>query len=340
MATASASPRPTWSALLEDLGAAWNGFWFSPGSVYPLAGLRILVGVLALYYVGSHSADLVHWFGRDGLLPTATVRQLTSPPSEDGSLPATLHLSYLNLLESPVEMWSAHVLGLLIIVLFTVGLFTRITGPLAAAVVLSYIHRAPMLTAQFESVLSMLLIYLAVGPSGQVWSLDAWRRLRASGGVASPVPPTTSSILANIALRLIQLHVAGLYLVMGLSQLGGALEVENPATWWRGQAIWWLIAKSETRLIDLTFLSTTSLGYVVNAWTHAIVFGELAFGLLVWKPQARPWLLALAACGWLSLAPVTGLISYCAVMLVANLAFVDLATWRQWGTRCGLTSSA
>ena len=33
---------------------------------------------------------------------------------------------------------------------------------------------------------------------------------------------------------------------------------------------------------------------------------------------------------WLMLAPVTGLVSYCAIMLVANLAFVSDSTWRRW----------
>ena len=125
---------------------------------------------------------------------------------------------------------------------------------------------------------------------------------------------------------------------MCLTQLGGAYGVENSATWWRGEALWWLIAKSESRVLDLTFLNSVTAGYVVNAWTHAIVFGELAFGLLIWKPTARPLLLILATLGWISLAPVTGLVSYSAVMLVANLAFLSPDAWRCVARRVGLAS--
>lgn len=330
MSIASHEPAGYWSRLIEELGARWNRFWFTPADPAPLAGLRVLVGLLAVYYVASFSTDLTRWFAADGLLTTETVRQLTNPESSEGGAPASFHWSYLNYAKRPVELWIAHLAGLVVVAIFTAGLWTRITGALALVVVLSYVHRAPMINGQFEAVLTMLLAYLAIGPCGRLWSVDAWLAARSGASNGMRTESGDNSVLANISLRLLQCHIAALYMLMCLTQLGGAYDGENGATWWRGEALWWLLAKSESRLIDLTFLHTSTGRYVVAAWTHAIVYGELAFALLIWKPLARPLLLVLAALAWVSLMPVTGLLSYCLAMIVANLAFVDADTWRGW----------
>ena len=330
MSIDSHEPAGYWSRLFEQLGERWNRFWFTPADPAPLAGLRILAGLLAIYYVASFTTDLTRWFASDGLLTTETVRQLTSPQTAEGSTPANFHWSYLYYARKPAELWIAHLAGLAIVTLFTTGLWTRVTGVMALVVVLSYVHRAPMINGQFEAVLTMLLAYLAIGPSGKLWSVDAWLAARRTTAAGSRGDATEGSVVANVSLRLLQCHLAALYMLMCLTQLGGAYDGENGATWWRGEALWWLLVKTESRLVDLTFLHTPTGRYVVAAWTHAIVYGELAFALLIWKPLARPLLLVLAAVAWLSLLPVTGLVSYCVAMIVANLAFLDAGIWRAW----------
>jgi len=330
MSTASHESAGYWGHLFEQLGMRWNRFWFTPADPAPLCGLRLLAGLLSLYYVASFSTDLTRWFAADGLLTTETVRQLTSPETSDSGAPASFHWSYLNYAKKPFELWIVHLLGLAVLALFTAGLWTRVTSVLALVVVLSYVHRAPMINGQFEAVLTMMLAYLAIGPSGRLWSVDAWLASRREPPAGSLASSEEGSVLANISLSLLQCHLAALYMLMCLTQLGGAYDGENGATWWRGEAIWWLLAKSESRLVDLTFLHTATGRYVVAAWTHAIVYGELAFALLIWKPLARPLLLVLAALAWVSLIPVTGLVSYCLAMIVANLAFLDAETWRAW----------
>jgi hypothetical protein len=177
-----------------------------------------------------------------------------------------------------------------------------------------------MLSGPLEPVLTMLLVYLCLAPTGACLSVDAWlRRRRASTSPADDTSAPTKSWTATLSLRLIQLHLAGLVLVMGLTMLAGE-------TWWSGDAVWWLIAHTESRLVDLTFLSGVPL--VINAWTHAIVLFELVFPLLIWNRLARPLLLAAAALVWVPLALVTGLLPFFASLLVASVAFVSPATIR------------
>jgi hypothetical protein len=55
--------------------------------------------------------------------------------------------------------------------------------------------------------------------------------------------------------------------------------------------------------------------------------------VLVWKPLARPLLLALGVVVWASLALVTGDVTFAAAMCVASLAFVSPAVLRSYVER-------
>ncbi len=308
--------------LTNRCGSAWNRFWFTPRDPFMLSLLRIIVGLMALYFVGSHTADLIRWFGPDGILNPETTIQLTG----GDQLPYSFRFSYLYLANTPTALWALHAVGLVVVAAMIVGLWSRITTVATLLVVLSYIHRGPMLTAQFEPVLTMVLAYLCLAPTGRYLSLDAW--------LGRHKPPTRRQLLkgpeqddlstsANIATRLIQLHLAALCLMIGLNMLAGEV-------WWSGEAMWWLIARTESRLVDLTRLAHAFL--LVNVWTHGVVTYQLAFGTLVWNRLARPILLALGVVVWASLALVTGLVAWCVMMVVASLAFVD-PEWLK--TRCG-----
>lgn len=320
-----------WQELIQSIGAQWNRFWFTPREVRTVCLLRLLVGLAAMYYVLSFTTDLVRWFGPDGLLPIDTVQRLETDPL--GNANTSLgRWSFFDFATQPNELWGLHAGSLVVLTCFTVGLFSRITSVLSLVVVLSYLHRAPLLSGQFEAVLTLLMVYLCLAPTGATLSLDAWwnrrRKPAAPQGESPPAEPV--SIMANVSLRLIQVHLAALYLLIGLSMLSGTYGSEYDPTWWRGEALWWLIARSESRIVDLSFLNSPTAMYLVNLWTHVVVALNLAFGILIWNRMARPMLLVLTAISWTALALVTGLVSYCLIMVVAGIAFVSpqrIAAW-------------
>lgn len=308
---------------LEDLsstwGAAWNRFWFQPASPAGVSLLRLLTGTMACWFLLSFIPDLTIWFGADGLLPIDMVRQLTQSPTGDWNGRA----SYLYLSDDPRWLIAVHVAAMMVAVAFTVGFMTRVTSVLTLIVVLSYVHRGPVIMGLFEPVLTMLLFYLCFSPCGNRFSVDRWlanrRREKSS---SHPIPQGEQlSIVANVCQRLIQVHVAGLYLMMGLTKLGGE-------DWWGGEAMWWLIAHSDTRVVDLTFLHKHD--YFLNLWTLAVVVLEIVFAFLIWRPLARPLLLSLAVLHWLSLGFITGQLSFSVIMLIANLSFIDPAMVGSW----------
>lgn len=317
-----------WQELTGALGGGWNRFWFTPRDPRATSVLRILVGIAAFYYVASFTPDLVRWFGSHGLLPADTVARLTTEPGTEG-VTIIGRWSYLDHVHDPSDLWLLHSAALGVLALYIVGFLSRITSVLSAVIVLSYLHRAPMLAGQFEAVLTLLLIYLCLAPTGAYFSVDAWWRRRTDSADASSTEPAPS-ILANVSIRLIQVHVAALYLLAGLSMLGGTGGTEYDPTWWSGTAMWWLITRSESRLVDLTFLNGSTSTYVVNLWTHLVVALNLAFGVLVWNRLARPLLLGATCVSWLLLAIVTGWVSYAVIMVIAGVAYVSPQRLARW----------
>jgi hypothetical protein len=185
---------------------------------------------------------------------------------------------------------------------------------------LAYVHRAPLIAGHLEPVLGFLLLYLCIGPSGANFSVDQWFARRKQDPMAPPIQP---SMLANLSLRLIQVHTAMFFLMMGLTKLNGE-------GWWTGIAIWSLLAQTQSRPLDLSFFQRGGqVGeYFVNFWTHAVVYYELAFPVLIWNRHARPLLLGIGVVVWVSLVLASGLLLFGLTMIAATAAFVPAETYR------------
>jgi hypothetical protein len=160
----------------------------------------------------------------------------------------------------------------------------------------------------------MLLAYLCLAPCGRRFSLDHWLAIRRGSAIAPAAGELSTA--ATIATRLIQVHLALWVAMMGFSKLTGD-------TWWSGLGIWWLIARPESRLVDFSWLHTNPR--LIDLWTHAVVFFELSFPILIWIPLARPLMLAAGLVVWTSLALVTGDITFAVALAIASMAFVSPA---------------
>lgn len=308
------STKPT--SLMSEFAESWNRFWFTPSDPLPLCVLRIGVGLIALLYLGVFTPDVPAWLSAEGMIPFELYESIGVAGSQVNRF---AYWSYFNYLTTPSQFTAAHVLGLVIVALFTAGMFTRVTSILSLIVFLQYAHRAPFVTSQVEPVLAMLLLYLCLGPCGAYLSFDAWRR---------KVPAKEESWTATVSLRLIQIHLAALYFTMGTAKLHGDI-------WWRGEGLWALMAMVRTRLFDWSFLRNH--GYVINFWTHLQVAYELAFAALIWPRFTRPIMLILGVVLWLLLLPVSGLIAFCLLMVVANVVYVPASVLRGW---CGCSAAS
>ena len=295
---------------------AWSDFLFSPTDPATLCLLRVLAGAMLLYTHIVWSKDLSGFVGPEGFLPQDVIDASHSGRLIDPENPRWT-FSYLNYLGSGWLLWTVHALNLLVFFCLTIGLFSRTMAVIAFVSAVSYATRVtPGAFFGLDKINCMLAMYLMLGPCGTRYSVDRLWALRR--GSAPETPP---SISANLALRLIQMHMCVIYLFSGLGKLQGEM-------WWNGIATWVAVSSTEYRSLDMTWLA----GYlpVVDFLTHATVFLELFYCCLVWNRWTRPWVLLGAIGMHLFIGGAMGMITFGLVMIFGNLAFFAPETIRRF----------
>jgi len=279
----------------------WNRFWFTPSDPATLCLIRILAGAMLLY------THLVWSIGlEDFFLPTGWI----SAEAASSAQPDPYAWSYFWLIKSPAALWAAHIAALVAFALLTVGLFSRLAAVASFLAAVSYVNRVPGAQFGLDQINCMLALYLMVGPCGARYSLDHILRRRRDEAAPFVVP----TVSANLAIRLIQVHMCIIYFFAGLSKLQGE-------HWWRGDAMWGAIANLEYQSWDLTWLGNWPL--TLAFLTHITVFWELSFCGLVWVPKLRPMILALAVPLHMGIALGMGMITFGLVMLIGCTSFVS-----------------
>lgn len=254
----------------------------------------------------------------------------------------------------PATMAVVHGVILVIAFLFAIGFCTRITSALTWFAMLCYIHRNPQVQFGMDTMTTILLTYLMVGPSGAALSVDRliarwwsrakpdvvrrWYRLwgrpvpdAADIAPAHYSPQPLPSVTANFAMRLLQVHVCIIYLVSGLSKLQGN-------SWWDGTAVWGTLANPEFAPFQLSlydrairWLASYSLPLYafMNIGTLFTLAFEIGYAFLIWRPSTRWFFLsgALVLHGLIGL--FMGLKTFGLIMLVLNMAFLrkEEASW-------------
>jgi hypothetical protein len=325
MTNASTTAAPSAGrGALEQIGSAWTRFWFTPSDPISLSLMRILVGLVTLWWYLGFAPDLTAWFGTEGLFKPDKF-------SITRSIDREAAWSILEFATTPESVKFFYGLGFVAIVGMIVGILTRVFTIATLVWVLSFVHASSAMARPVDDVLAMLLFYLCIAPAGTCFSLDACLRARRQGsvGLSEMRPSAQFFSSANLATRLIQVHLAIIYAATAISQL-------QWEAWWQGSAVWWMMARSESRFFDFTPLSGmgTAFVYLVNFLTHFLVLYEICFATLIWNRTMRPILLWLGVFVWLGILLINGSPSFCLLMLIANLAFVPPETLRNWCTRC------
>jgi len=290
---------------LRDVVAGWNRFWFAAVDPATLSAIRICAGLMLFYTHLVWSLDLQAFFGQNNSwLPRELLAQQ--------GVHSQYVWSYLWWIKTPGMLRAAHIAALVVFALLTVGFMSRVMSVLAYVIAVSYVHRVmPGAFFGLDKINCMLALYLMLGPSGACFSVDRWLAKRRAGG---NLPPPRPSVGANVAIRLIQLHMCIIYLFSGLDKLQGVY-------WWDGTAVWWSVANLEYQSLDMTWLAHFPV--VVALMTHVTVFWELFYSVLVWHRRWRPIVLLGAVVVHGGIAIALGMITFGLAMLIGNMAFLS-----------------
>jgi len=278
----------------------WNAFWYTPADPALLGLIRVLTGLMLLYTHAVWGLALDDFFGPSSWLSRPLVR----------SMEAGQYVYSFWFWVPARGMWPAYAVSMVILALFTVGLWTRVTAALALFVAISYANRVPAALFGLDQINIMLTLYLTIGPSGHALSLDRWLAVRRLGPRATPARPSAG---ANLAQRLIQVHMCVIYFFAGISKLQGP-------SWWNGEAMWRAFANLEYQSLDMTWLAWHP--WLVNAMTHVSILWEVSFCALIWRPRWRPLMLVGAVLLHVGIGACLAMWTFGLIMLVGCAAFL------------------
>jgi uncharacterized membrane protein YphA (DoxX/SURF4 family) len=302
---------------ISDVWNGWNDFWFTPTNPATLSLIRVFTGAMLFYTHLVWSFDLEAFFGPQGWLPPQLMHDVHQFMNGGPETPTRWIWTYFDYIHSTTVLWIAHLAALMVFFLLMIGFFSRTMAVLGFFIAVSYANRVtPGAYFGLDKINCMLIMYVMLGPCGARYSLDRIWRLRR--GAPAEVPP---SVAANVAIRLIQIHMCVIYLFSGLGKLQGE-------SWWFGDAVWVASANLEYQSLDMLWLANHP--WLINLLTHATVFWEVFYCALVWPRLTRPWVLFVAVCVHGGIAIAYGMITFGLIMLVGNLAFISPQTVRRW----------
>ena len=276
-------------------------FTLRPASAAPLAALRIGLAVVLLVQAVKVTPALLQLYGDRGLLHGPLREALAGAVvPRTGWLAGVLTLAGLRAREAPVIAATGGIYVVSLLALLA-GLRAR-----AAATVAWLTHLMLMTTAQgtvygADVFANIFLFYLMWAPSGAALSLD----LRRGRAPAAPTPA------ARLSLRVVQMHLCGIYLASGVQKACGE-------GWWNGEAIWRTLMMPESRKYDLSFLAAHPWIAAVAGWSVLLV--EIGYPIFMWSRRTRRlWVLVTAAMH-LVIAMRMGLGVFGAIMIVLTVA--------------------
>lgn len=273
--------------------AALEGFLFAPTSAINLGVFRVVVFGL-LIFESMLNQGTVSWF-------SALPEELRFPPPGLGRLMPLLP-------SEPSVVVGLQTSFVMCCSLAMVGLFTRVSAPLAVALGL-YVLGVPQLFGKLNHYHHVwwFAAIVAAAPSGRALSLDAILR-SARRGTARWVEDAEERSCYGLPLRLCWLVVGLIYFFPGLWK---AWEVGH--LWVAGDNVQLLLREKWLELGDFEPLFRLDLHPALYRATGAltIVF-ELSFVFALFLPRARPW------------AVLSGLAFHSSTKLMMDISFLSL----------------
>lgn len=316
----------------------WDRFFFTPADPMVLGIIRITVGSILFYIHITCINSVLDFVGPEAWVDEQVFSELydvVKHPKYQLNTPLPMQneideqavrdrsrqpygFSIWFVVNDPFWVKAIYYAGIVCVALFTLGFMTRLTGLLSWAFHLSYMHRAMMIWFGMDAMMSFMLLYLVISPCGSVLSLDRLIARWIKGEQLAPVRPMWS---ANLALRLMQVHMCIVYFVAGIAKLQGS-------TWWGGGATWLTMnAPLFNEGLDIGWLTDPRLGewfwhYFCFATTYITLAFEISFPFLIWNRFLRPWMLFAAVMLHVGIALFMGLGGFGAIMLSGCMSFL------------------
>jgi hypothetical protein len=317
---------------------SWLRFWFTPIDPIGLHAVRLLAGILILGWLLPFAGNQEAFFGLGGWFDAQAYREAARLPE---GMPAPLGWSILYPCGTSATLVSVvYWLSVAVLVLFTLGLWTRVTAVLTWAIVASFIAN-PVTSYGPDHLLGVVAFYLMIGylllgqwsqapalstrllGSRDSWLFGPWL----PGRRADTRTERPRSYSANLAVRLLQVHFAIVVLVSGLHKL-------QFGDWWAGVAFWYPLHppfETTPESVRAHVSDATSYLFMLSLAQYSLLAWQIGFPLFAWRKRWRPVLLGGALVGWVGAVllykqPLIG-----PVFVLGCLSYLTPAEWH-WVT--------
>lgn len=262
-------------------------YWFGHGSPVTLGVIRILIGFWALTNFLMIAIDFDAWFSERGYVPhdlsimkMPSLSEVTTvfgiPIHLPFQIPRVSLVNFFGLGTSTPWMLVVYIVTVLAALTTMLGLWTRVSTILLALGTVTIHHRNGFIVHGGDTVLRVMVLYLAIAPCGLSCSVD--RVLGLWKGRIKPGVPMVSLWVQ----RLIAFNVALVYFTTFWHKMKGHLWRDGTATWFPARL------NEFDRFWVPPFLENPPFIYLT---TYGTLATELALGSLVFYKPLRKWVL-------------------------------------------------
>jgi hypothetical protein len=314
------------------LVGAWTRFWFQPIAPLGLHWMRFLSGVLFLVWLLPVYRERHALFGLDGWVDAAAYREISRLPLETVPVPIGWSLTFgfgtsHGMLE--VFWWGS----IAILVLFTLGIATRITAVLTWLIVVSCMAN-PAANPDTDYILVLPAFYLMIGylflgqwsrPTSLVERILGPRGTSVFAGLRREGDEPAPSHAANFALRLLQVHFAVVVVTSGLHKL-------QFGEWWSGGAYWYPMhppLAMDVAKLNAERASGNFTLFVLSLAAYAALAWQISFPVFAFRRRWRWLLLSGGAIGWLGATFVYGEPTFGPLYAVCCLSYLTTPEWQR-----------
>lgn len=222
---------------------------------------------------------------------------------------------------SSVVTYSAalYIASIVFTILFAIGFLPRITCWLFLAASYATYSRTALATDAGQQLMILLLFLMCLMDTGAHLSLSGPKTFK-SGRLFYGI----GTMLHNAARFLVTWQMCMVYFWAAFWKLGGA-------DWRNGTAMYYVMHIERFAVWPWFSNLLTANAVVVVLMTYSTLAIQLAFPFLIWNERAKPYITALMVTLHVGIAFTLGLVSFSAIMIVADLSLLSDAQLRAFG---------
>jgi hypothetical protein len=253
---------------LRSLVRAWNEFFFKPQPATPVCIFRILFGLISMANLLLLSPEWMMWYG-----PHAVISMETTDGMSFGPTMSLFQVIPQTELAISIFFW----LFLLFTVMLTIGYMTRFAAVAVYLCMSSIQMRNGYILNSGDTLLMVTGFFLMFAPSGAMFSVDNWLRVRRGR------EDTSVKLYSPWAQRMLQIQTGVVYFSTFYWKSLGLL-------WANGTAVYYALRLEDFQRFPMPPMHNL---YLIKSLTWSTLVIEFGLGVLIWFKETRyPVLLA------------------------------------------------